>query len=103
MAYGVLLLLGHLGGGHAEFRDVEDRIVAESAVTHGLLVQNAADLASYRKFRAVRPYDSDAAYELGSPLLFRHVFKHLEDLGKLLGICGIFTAEPGGINARSTV
>ena len=103
MAYGVLLLLGHLGGGHAEFRNIEDRIIAESPVTHGLLVQYAADFASYRKFRAVRPYDSDAAHKLGSPLLFRHVLEHLEDLGKFLGICGILTAESGRINARRTV
>ena len=103
MAYGVLLLLCHLGGGHAEFRDIEDRIVAESAVSHGLLVQYAAHFASYRKFGAVRPYDSYAAHELGCPLLFRHVLEHLEDLRKLLGICGILTAESGGINARSSV
>ena len=66
-------------------------------------MQNAADLASYRKFGAVRSYDSDAAYELGSALFFRDVLEHLEDLCKLLGISGILAAESCGIDAGSTV
>ena len=103
MAYGIFLVLGHLGRGHAEFRNIEDRIVAEAAVSHGLFVQDAADFASYSKLSAVRSYDCDAADELGSSLLFRNVLEHLEDLRKLLRICGILTAESCGINARSAV
>ena len=103
MAYGILLFLGHLGRGHAEFGHVEDRIVAKSAVTHGLLVQNTADFAPHGKFRSVRSYDSDAADELCSALLFRDVFQHLEDLCKLLRVSGILTAESCRIDSRSAV
>ena len=58
-------------------------------------MEHAADLASYREFRTIRSYYCNAANELSGTLIFRNIFEHLEDLGELLRISGILTAESG--------
>ena len=100
MAYGILLRLGELGHGLAQFRDEEDGVIAEAVVPEGCPDDGATALAGEQLYGKTGPDDGDDAAEAGAQGFIGDGHEFFQEQGDVLGVGGVVTGETGGADAR---